>query len=178
LPAIEKAVKTSQRPDQDWAFVEVVNKANGMLELRRVVPPRSAPPAPAPVPAGTAPKPSLPKEDRSLPAIAALEISNGNGREGLARLMSRQLREPGVKVVRLTNEKGFAVRQTRIEYQPAFRSVAERLAERYGAAKPVEVSMAGRADVRLVIGHDLSAGLIASRSNAVPAAQASAAGAP
>jgi hypothetical protein len=83
-----------------------------------------------------------------------------------------------VKVVRLTNEKGFAVRQTRIEYQPAFRSVAERLAERYGAAKPVEVSMAGRADVRLVIGHDLSAGLIASRSNAVPAAQASAAGAP
>jgi tetratricopeptide (TPR) repeat protein len=176
LPAIEKAVKTSQRPDQDWAFVEVVNKANGMLELRRVVPPRSAPPAPAP--AGTAPKPSLPKEDRSLPAIAALEISNGNGREGLARLMSRQLREPGVKVVRLTNEKGFAVRQTRIEYQPAFRSVAERLAERYGAAKPVEVSMAGRADVRLVIGHDLSAGLIASRSNAVPAAQASAAGAP
>jgi hypothetical protein len=178
LPAIEKAVKTSQRPDQDWAFVEVVNKANGMLELRRVVPPRSAPPAPAPVPAGTAPKPSLPKEDRSLPVIAALEISNGNGREGLARLMSRQLREPGVKVVRLTNEKGFAVRQTRIEYQPAFRSVAERLAERYGAAKPVEVSMAGRADVRLVIGHDLSAGLIASRSNAVPAAQASAAGAP
>jgi tetratricopeptide (TPR) repeat protein len=176
LPAIEKAVKTSQRPDQDWAFVEVVNKANGMLELRRVVPPRSAPPAP--VPAGTAPKPSLPKEDRSLPVIAALEISNGNGREGLARLMSRQLREPGVKVVRLTNEKGFAVRQTRIEYQPAFRSVAERLAERYGAAKPVEVSMAGRADVRLVIGHDLSAGLIASRSNAVPAAQASAAGAP
>jgi tetratricopeptide (TPR) repeat protein len=176
LPAIEKAVKTSQRPDQDWAFVEVVNKANGMLELRRVVPPRSAPPAP--VPAGTAPKPSLPKEDRSLPAIAALEISNGNGREGLARLMSRQLREPGVKVVRLTNEKGFAVRQTRIEYQPAYRGVAERLAERFGAAKPVEVSMNGRANVRLVIGHDLSAGLIASRSNAVPAAQASGAGAP
>jgi hypothetical protein len=109
---------------------------------------------------------------------AALEISNGNGRQGLARLMSRQLRDPGLKVVRLSNEKGFAVRQTRIEYQPAFRGVAERLAERFGAAKPVEVSLAGRANVRLVIGHDLSAGLIASRSNSAPAAQASGTGAP
>jgi tetratricopeptide (TPR) repeat protein len=163
LPAIEKAVKTSERPDRDWAFVEVVNKPDGMLELRRVASPRGTP---------------APKEDRNLPMIVALEISNGNGRQGLARLMSRQLRDPGVKVVRLSNEKGFAVRQTRIEYQPAYRAMAERLAERFGAAKPVEVSMNGRANVRLVIGHDLSAGLIASRSNAVPAAQASGAGAP
>jgi hypothetical protein len=186
LPAIEKAVKTAHRPDQDWAFIEVVNKQNGMLELRRVVPSRSVPPAPsaAPMPAPLAApvsapgKPSAPKEDRSLPVVAALEISNGNGRQGLARLMSRQLRDPGLKVVRLTNEKGFAVRLTRIEYQPAFRGVAERLAERYGAAKPVEVNMTGRANLRLVIGRDLSAGLIASRSNALPAGQASGAGAP
>jgi tetratricopeptide (TPR) repeat protein len=186
LPAIEKAVKTAHRPDQDWAFIEVVNKPNGMLELRRVVPARSAPPAPmaaplaAPVaaPVSAPGKPSAPREDGSFPVVAALEISNGNGRQGLARLMSRQLRDPGLKVVRLTNEKGFAVRLTRIEYQPAFRGVAERLAERYGAAKPVEVNMTGRANLRLVIGRDLSAGLIASRSNALPAGQASGAGAP
>jgi tetratricopeptide (TPR) repeat protein len=178
LPAIEKAVKTSERPERDWAFVEVVNKPDGMLELRRVASPSGTPAAPVPAPAGMPPKPPAPKEDRSLPMIVALEISNGNGRQGLARLMSRQLRDPGVKVVRLSNEKGFAVRQTRIEYQPAYRGVAERLAERFGAAKPVEVSMNGRANVRLVIGHDLSAGLIASRSNAVPAGQASGAGAP
>jgi hypothetical protein len=183
LPAIEKAVKTNERPDQDWAFVEVVNKPNGMLELRRVAPQRSAAPVSAPVAAPVmAPAaplaPTAPKEERNAPLVAALEISNGNGRQGLARQMSRQLRDPGLKVVRLTNEKGFAVRQTRIEYQPAFRSVAERLAERYGAATPVEVKMTGRANVRLVIGRDLSAGLIASRSNALPTAQASAAGAP
>jgi hypothetical protein len=178
LPAIEKAVKTAHRPDQDWAFVEVVNKQNGMLELRRVVPSRSVPPAPsaAPMPAPLAAPVSAPGKpshpSRSLPVVAALEISNGNGRQGLARLMSRQLRDPGLKVVRLTNEKGFAVRLTRIEYQPAFRGVAERLAERYGAAKPVEVNMTGRANLRLVIGRDLSAGLIASRSNALPAGQA------
>jgi hypothetical protein len=88
------------------------------------------------------------------------------------------LRDPDLKVVRLTNEKGFAVRQTRIEYQPAFRGVAERLAERFGAGKPVEVSLGGRANIRMVIGRDLSAGSIASRSVVLPAGQTSAAGAP
>jgi tetratricopeptide (TPR) repeat protein len=173
LPAIEQAVKTTERPDQDWAFVEVTTRPNGVLELRRVVPSRAAAPAPANRPA----IPPLPKEDKEPMAIAALEISNGNGRQGLARLMSRQLRDMDLKVVRLTNEKGFAVRQTRIEYQPAFRGVAERLAERY-AAKPVEVSLRGRTNVRLVIGRDLSAGLIGSRSNALPGGQASGVAAP
>jgi tetratricopeptide (TPR) repeat protein len=173
LPAIEQAVKATQRPDQDWAFVEVATKPNGMLELRRVVPVRGAAPA-APV---LPPAPPGPQTDRKLPAIAALEICNGNGRQGLARLMSRQLRDADLKVVRLTNEKGFAVRQTRIEYQLAFRDVAERLAGRFGA-KPVEVGMSGRVNVRLVIGRDLSAGLIAGRSTVLPAGQANGAGAP
>jgi tetratricopeptide (TPR) repeat protein len=177
LPAIEQAVKTQQRPDQDWPFVEVTSRPNGTLELRRVVPGRSAPPA-APTASAPPVTPVPPKTDKTVPAVAALEISNGNGRQGLARLMSRQLRDEDVKVVRLTNEKGFAVRLTRIEYQPAFRGVAERLAERFGASKPVEVSVTGRVNVRLVIGHDLSAGLIASRSNSLPAGQASGAGAP
>ena len=177
LPAIERAVKPSERPDQDWAFVEVVSKPNGMLELRRVASDRSAPrSAPALPSAPTAP--TAPKTDGMPPVLAALEIRNGNGRQGLARMMSRQLRDPDLKVVRLTNEKGFAVRQTRIEYQPAFRSVAERLAVRFGAAKPVEINMSGRANVRLVIGRDLSAELIASRSNGLPPGQASGAGAP
>jgi tetratricopeptide (TPR) repeat protein len=175
LPAIEQAVKTTQRPGQDWAFVEVSAKPSGLLELRRVVPGRSVVPAAVNVPAAGAP---APKADSNASVVAALEISNGNGRQGLARLMSRQLREPGVKVVRLTNEKGFAVRQTRIEYQPAFRGVAERLAERYGASKPVEVNMRGRANVRLVIGRELSAERIASRSNSLPGGHATGAGAP
>jgi tetratricopeptide (TPR) repeat protein len=174
LPAIEKAIKTAQRADQDWAFVEIIHKPNGMLELRRVLPTRSAPPAAPSLPA----PPPAPKKYRTPPVLAALEISNGIGRQGLARLMSRQLRDPSVKVVRLTNEKGFAVRQTRIEYQPAFRSVAERLAERFGAGKPVELSLGGRANIRMVIGRDLSAGSIASRSVVLPSGQASAAGAP
>jgi len=174
LPAIEQALKTPQRPDQDWASVEVTSQPNGMLELRRVASGRSAPPV---APTAALP-PAAPGTAKDPAVAAALEISNGNGRQGLARLMSRQLRDADVKVVRLTNEKGFAVRQTRIEYQRAFRSVAERLAERFGAGKPVEVSMTGRANVRLVIGRDLSAGLVASRSNSLTEGQESVAGAP
>jgi hypothetical protein len=112
-------------------------------------------------------------------AIARLEISNGDGRQGLARLLSRQLRDPGLKVVRLTNEKGFGVRQTRVEYQPAFRAAAERLARHVGSGEPVEVDMAGHADVRLVIGHDLPLQRIVARPPSGPLlAQAGRAGAP
>ena len=160
MPALERAVQATQagqaRPDQEWAFVEVTRAPSGVLELRRVLPS-----APAP----KAPPPSLP--DPAQPAIAAaLEISNGNGRQGMARLVSRQIRDPGVKIVRLTNEKGYKVRQTRIEYQPAFRDLAERLARRFGTAIPVEVRMAGRADVRMVIGHDLPPQRLAYRPGA------------
>jgi Flp pilus assembly protein TadD len=173
VPAIEEAVQAARRPDQEWAFVEVVTRSNGILELRRVAPVAAAnkdkeTPRAVPDPAPQA---------MAKPALTALEISNGNGRNGMARLLSRQIREPGVKVVRLTNEKGFKVRQTRIEYQPAFREVAERLAQRYGASAPVEVRMAGRANVRLVIGHDLPLQL-ANRSGTLPAGHASGAGSP
>jgi len=169
MPAIERAVQAQggqQRADQEWAFVEVTHTASGVLELRRVAP--AAPPK--------APVPPLP--DPSQPAIvAALEISNGNGRQGMARLVSRQIRDPGLKIVRLSNEKGYKVRQTRIEYQPAFRDLAERLARRFGTGVPVEVRMAGRADVRLVIGHDLPQ-RIAFQPDAVGATRAIAASTP
>jgi len=166
-PSIEQAVQAGQRPDQDWAFVEVQRTASGVLELRRVAPARKAPTLPAPAP--------------SQPVIvAALEISNGNGRQGLARLVSRQIRDPGVKSMRLTNEKGFKVRQTRIEYQPAFRDLAERLAQRFGITAPVPAAPgnAGRADVRMVIGRDLPPQRLAARSDAVAAQQTSTTGAP
>ena len=161
LPAIEQAVKTEQHPDdEEWASVEVIRRDDGMLELRRV-PARAAPPHSAPVDMAAA-EPPAPE------AIARLEISNGDGRQGLARFVSRQLRDPGLKVVRLTNEKGFDVRRTRVEYQPAFRTAAERLARHVGSGEPVEADMAGHADVRLVIGHDLPLQRIVARPPSGP----------
>lgn len=145
LPAIEQAVAKEARDDQAWAVLDIRPNASGVLELRRIPAARAA--AAAPVP-----PPQVPVEGG---AVVLLEISNGNGRQGLARQTAQRLRDPGLKVVRLTNEKGFAVRQTRIEYQPAFRTAAERLALRFGTGEPVAGSLAGRADVRLVIGRDV-----------------------
>jgi hypothetical protein len=163
LPAIEQAVKTGRRPDDDaWASVEVIRGNDGILELRRL-------------PAKAAVLHSAPVDV----AVARLEISNGDGRQGLARLVSRQLHDSGLKVVRLTNEKKFDVRQTRVEYQPAFRATAERLARHVGTGEPVEVGMGGHADVRLVIGHDLPLHRIAAWPSSGPLmAQAGPADAP
>jgi tetratricopeptide (TPR) repeat protein len=146
LPAIERALSRDAQPDREWAVVEVTRRDDGILELRRV--PASGPAAhPAPVPVTL----SAP----AAPGVVLLEISNGNGRQGLARRLARQLRDPGIRVVRLTNETGFDVRATRIEYRPAFRADAERLALRIGAGTPVEAGAQGRVDVRVVIGHDM-----------------------
>jgi Flp pilus assembly protein TadD len=172
LPAIEQAVKTDEHPDDEaWASVEVVRRDDGMLELRRV-PAKAVALHSEPVDVASG-QPLVPDP------VARLEISNGDGREGLARLVSRQLRDPGFKVVRLSNEKGFGVRQTRVEYRPAFRTTAERLARHVGSGEPVEVGMAGHADVRLVIGHDLPLQRITARPPSGPlVAQAGRAGAP
>ena len=73
----------------------------------------------------------------------------------MARKLARRLGDAGVRVMRLSNQKGFNVAHTRIEYQPGFRDAAERLAERFGDAALVEVEGGESADVRLVIGRDL-----------------------
>jgi len=170
-PALAQALAAPARPDGDWAFVEVVGKPGGILELRRVVSASATRPTVKPDAA-----PGGAQADK--PAVATLEISNGNGQHGMARQLSRQLRDAGVQVVRITNEKGFGVRQTRIEYRQAFRGVAQQLAERIGGGAPVEIKTGSRSDLRLVIGHDLPSQKIAKRSSDLPAAHTGAAGAP
>jgi tetratricopeptide (TPR) repeat protein len=152
--AIDTAVKAPAQRDPGWGAVEVVATTGGMLELRRTPAPRAAAagaaaaqtPAPQPLPTPQAP---------SAPRVASLEIRNGNGVTGMAKTLSQQMGDPGLKVVRLTNDKGFNVRVTRVEYQPAFRATAERLAERFRGARAVEVDDVKSSNLRLVIGHDL-----------------------
>ena len=134
LAAIDSAVT---------AHTEVRETASGMFELHIV--------RPAPLPAFPLPLvQAAPAQEATL-----LEIRNGNGVTGMARSLARSMGDPSLRVVRLSNQKGFGVRQTRIEYQPAFREAAERLAERFGAATVVEVANCKSADMRLVIGRDL-----------------------
>lgn len=87
-----------------------------------------------------------------------LEISNGNGVRGLAQRISRSLDERGVPVTRLTNQKGFAVRETELQYRPGHEKDAAIIL----AALPKGVSLRQAAqlrkdiDIRLVLGKDIT----------------------
>jgi hypothetical protein len=85
-----------------------------------------------------------------------LEIRNGNGVPGMARRLARQMGDSSLRVVRLSNQQGFNVARTRIEYQAGFRADALRLAERFADAAVEEVESCQSAEVRLVLGRDLA----------------------
>ncbi len=137
VAAIDSAVLAASTRRDAWDETQLIQNANGVYELRRV---RVAAVA---VPAALAQTGIL------------LEIRNGNGVTGMARSLAGRMGDSNVRVVRLSNQKGYGVLQTRVEYQPHFRAAAERLAGRFGATNVVEVRKVGRADVRLVIGRDL-----------------------
>ena len=142
--AIDRAVAASA-DDNEWARIQVESSGGGLFVLRRI---------PA-----RAPRVGAREADRTkamlMTTTISLEIRNGNGVTGMARSLARILHGGDMQVVRLSNQKGFGVIETKVEYQPDFREAAERLAARFGAATVVAVPHAGRADVRLVIGRDL-----------------------
>jgi len=137
VPAIEKAVQAAGQEDNRWARTEIRQLDSGMFVLERI---------------------EAPRHDGVV-----LEISNGNGVKGMARAVARTIGAGEGRVVRLTNQKGFAVRTTRVEYQGPFRLAAERIAERMGGV-PAQRVGGGAADIRVVLGHD--------RKVALPAAVA------
>ncbi|HEU4775797.1 MAG TPA: LytR C-terminal domain-containing protein [Telluria sp.] len=128
LPAIEQAVRASGQDDERWARTEIRQEDNGMFVLERIE--------------------ARPREG------VLLEISNGNGVKGMARAVARSIGAGEGRVVRLTNQKGFGVRVTRVEYQAAFRLAAERMAERLGGVSLLKAGGVDRADIRVVLGHD------------------------
>lgn len=146
VPAVEAAVKETVRANDEWAATEIVTRADGLLELRRT--PSSsalAPTAPPPEPVPLAPP--------AAPVPVLVEIRNGNGVTGMAKSLSQRI---GLKVVRLTNERGYGVRQTRVEYLSGYREAAERLAARFEHAAVVEVDNCERSMLRLVLGRDIA----------------------
>jgi hypothetical protein len=162
VPAVQKAMEAPVRSGGEWAATEIVARADGLLELRRPLP-LPAPPQVAeslplqvsPVLPPAPPQPLPQQPDAALQA-ALLEIRNGNGVTGMAKSLSQRMGDPSLKVVRLTNEKGFGVRQTRVEYGHGHEPAARRLAARFDNAAVVEVSNCNRSDVRLVLGRDIA----------------------
>ncbi|BDT56928.1 hypothetical protein MasN3_04220 [Massilia varians] len=169
VAAIERALKTPAREKAGWSQVQLVAGADGMLELRRGPTPAS-PSAPARLPE---PAPGPPAPAGNAPLIALVEMRNGNGVSGMARSLARQVDTKGLKVTRLSHQKGFGVRQTRIEYEAAYREAAERLANRFGGAQLQEVASCAPANLRVVLGRDLARRGFALRPT-VPAGNAAA----
>jgi tetratricopeptide (TPR) repeat protein len=132
-----------EAPPPGWAQAQIHVGVDGMMELRRI-------PASAPVVQSALQPLSLP------PAVARLEISNGNGVTGMARALARRIDAPGLRVTRLSNQPGFAVRHTRIEYDAAHVDAARRLAQRVGSVHLQEVEPRAPANLRLVLGRDLA----------------------
>ncbi|MBD8544277.1 LytR C-terminal domain-containing protein [Oxalobacteraceae sp. CFBP 8761] len=144
VAALGQAMET---PQPGWAQAQIHVGVDGMMELRRI--PASAPVVPSASQSALQPL-SLP------PAVARLEISNGNGVTGMARALARRIDAPGLRVTRLSNQPGFAVRHTRIEYDAAHVDAARRLAQRVGSVHLQEVDHPAPANLRLVLGRDLA----------------------
>lgn len=183
VPAIVSAVDAPPRTTQDWATREL-DASGGVIDLRAAAqaprPPQPSVPAAAPdvtdgrgpaqgaelAAAITAPV-DMPATTLSTAAgpqpPVRLEVRNGNGVRGMAARTARRIASDSLKVVRLSNEKGFGVERTRIEYEAGFRDAASRLAEKFGAATMVEVDNCWKADMRLVLGKDRKVGLAAAR---------------
>lgn len=168
VASIEAAVAHPARPDNGWATTEVRTAADGTLELVRLPSQRALAHA---VPAA----PPVPLAPRAQPALVFLEIRNGNGVAGMARSLARQVTGDGVRVARLSNERGYQVRHTRIEHHANVREAAERLAARLGGREvghfePVQIVQVDNCkptDMRLVLGQDLARGKLVLRP-AVP----------
>lgn len=133
-------------PADGWSQVELVAGVDGLLTLSRTHAREVAFSSSAPALAGRG---------------ASLDITNGNGVTGMARAAAQRVRAVGLgknlRSIRLGNEAGYGVRRTRIEYQPAFRDMAERLAQQVQPGAPlVAAGSMSQADLRLVLGRDAS----------------------
>lgn len=152
VAALDRALKAPAREEGGWSQVQLHVGADGMLELRRgPMPAEASTPERLPEPA---PAPFVPQQGAPVPVL--VEVRNGNGVSGMARLLAPQVGTDGLKVARLSNHKGFGVRHTRIEYEAAYREAAERLASRFGSAQLQEVASCAPAKLRVVLGRDVA----------------------
>ncbi|MCC2974684.1 LytR C-terminal domain-containing protein [Massilia sp. IC2-476] len=145
VAAIDRALKAPVGAEPGWSQVQLHAGADGMLELRRGPAP-AGPSAPAPAPAAPG----------AAPASVLVELRNGNGVTGMARMLARQVGVREWKVMRLSNQPGFGVRHTRIEFEAAYREAAERLAGRFGSVQLQEVASCAPARLRVVLGRDIA----------------------
>lgn len=142
-PQPETAAMPAAVPEASHS--QIVQVAPNIYELR----PRAASTASA-MPAD---RPSAPR--------ARVEISNGNGITGMAKRVGTYLKDGGFAAARLTNQQGFGVAATRVEYRDGHEAEARQVAAAMPHSVDVTPSTSLRRDigVRLVLGKDMTGSL-------------------
>jgi Flp pilus assembly protein TadD len=119
----------------------------------------------APVAARTAvPLPVKPAAPAALAAtLPRLEVINGNGATGLAARMRGMLGGMGISVLRLGNQRPYAVQASSIVYRPGHAQAAAALALALGGMPQLQAAgdsgIGAGADLRLLLGKDAAASL-------------------
>jgi len=152
--SVVPAAVPAPAPADGWSQVELVAGVDGLLTLSRTHAREVAFTSAAAAPMGRG---------------VSLDITNGNGVAGMARATAQRVRtmwlDQTLRSVCVSNEPGYGVRRTRIEYQPAFRDMAERLAQQVQPGAPlVAAQSTSQADLRLVLGRDAVVGTTASNA--------------
>lgn len=89
-----------------------------------------------------------------------LEILNGNGKPGMAAALARSLAGGHLQVVRTGNAASFRVARTRVEYRPAQRQAARRLARQLGANVEAVAAACPASELRLILGRDIDPAML------------------
>lgn len=96
------------------------------------------------------------------PHAAKIEISNGNGINGMAKSVAKIIGGGYLQVVRLTNQARFNVDATRIEYGKGHEAAAREVASHLGRHVELQSSNDMRyADIRVILGRDIQHGRLA-----------------
>jgi hypothetical protein len=100
--------------------------------------------------------PASPPATTSALGGSRLEVSNGNGVNGMATHVGLWLAARGMATDRLTNQQPFVQRQTVIQYRSGHEDAARRLAALLPANATTQALPAAnlRSDVRVVLGRD------------------------
>jgi tetratricopeptide (TPR) repeat protein len=115
------------------------------------------PPAPKTEPAPPSSVPAVKEKNSSLKK-AGVEVSNGNGVNGMARKVSSHLQENGVPVRRVTNANHYNYRQTLIFYQNGYQEAAVQVADQIPGLQNLEEQKKfdrANINVKVIIGKDI-----------------------
>jgi LCP family protein required for cell wall assembly len=92
-------------------------------------------------------------------APATIVVLNASGAQGLAKRVAKQLTVKGWTIARTGNTPGKAVPTSHVEYPEGARDIAKRLAGDVGLPpRAVRPAAVGVAEVRVVLGRDMSGG--------------------